>query len=80
MMKPHAGLANEFLERILELSADAHLQRREVAKDSPAFDSLTGAIAAYGKVLAVLTSLQQRAEFDSVVGQREFSECVAAVN
>jgi len=47
MIKRHVGLANEVIERILELSSDAHIQRREVAKDSPAFDSLTGAIAAY---------------------------------
>ena len=80
MMKPHAGLANEVMERILELSADAHIQRRGVGEDTPAFESLSGAIAAYGKVLAFLASLQQREEFDVVVGQSEFSECVAAVN
>ena len=80
MIKRHVGLANEVIERILELSSDAHIQRREVAKDSPAFDSLTGAIAAYGKVLAFLTSLQKREEFDLVVGQSEFSEYVEAVN
>ena len=79
MMKPHAGLANEVMERILELSADAHIERREVG-DSPAFDSLTGSIAAYGKVLAFLASLQQREEFDLLAGQSEFSECVAAVH
>ena len=73
MMKP--GLANGVMERILELSADAHIQRR-----SPAFDSFTGAIAAYGKVLTFLASLQQREEFELVVGQSEFSEYVAAVN
>ena len=60
MIKRHVGLANEVIERILELSSDAHIQRREVAKDSPAFDSLTGAIAAYGKALGLLVALQQR--------------------
>ena len=80
MMKPQAGLANEVIERILELSADAHIQRREVGKDSPAFDSLTGAITAYGKVLAFLTSLRRREEFDLLVGQSECSEYVVAVN
>lgn len=80
MIKPHAGLANEVMKRILELSADAHIERREVGKDSPAFDSLTGSIAAYGKVLAFLASLQQREECDLLAGQSEFSECVAAVN
>jgi len=41
---------------------------------------LTGAITTYGKVLAVLTALQQLEEFYTVLGQYEFSECVAAVN
>jgi len=54
--------------------------RREVAIDSPEFHNLTGAIAAYGKVLATLTALQQLEEFYTVVGQYEFSECVSAVN
>jgi hypothetical protein len=80
MMNPQTGLASQVMERILELSADAHIERRGVGKDSPAFDGLTGAIAAYGKVLALLASLQQREEFDLVAGQSEFSEYVAAVN
>lgn len=46
-------------ELILELSADALIQRRAVAKDSPAFQSMTGAISAYGRVLAELTMLQE---------------------
>src|SRR3989442_9619959 len=60
MMKPSSGLANKVIERILELSADAHIQRRGTAKDSPAFHKLTGAIAAYGKALALLAALQRR--------------------
>jgi hypothetical protein len=79
MPKPNAGLANEVIERILELSADAHVHRREADEDSPAFHTLTGAIAAYGKVLALLTALQQGEECDPIVGQR-FSEHVAAVD
>jgi len=74
------GLVAKGIERILELSADAHIERRHVAKDSPAFHNLTGAIMAYGKVLELLTALQQREEFYVVVGQYEFSECVAAVS
>ena len=58
MMESNTGLANEVIERILELSADAHIRRRATVKDSPAFDNLTGAIAAYGKVLAFLTELK----------------------
>ena len=80
MMKSNRGFANEVLDKILELSADAHIQRREAAKDSPEFHSLTGAISAYGKVLALLTAPQQREEFNAVVAQYEFSECVAVVN
>jgi len=38
-----------------------------MAKDSPAFHNLTGAIAAYGKALALLTALQQREEFYTTV-------------
>ena len=79
MVKPHAGLANEVVERLLELSADAHVQRHEVTEDSPAFHSLTGAIAAYGKLLAFLAARQEREEFDAIVGQR-FFEHVATVN
>ena len=78
-MKFNSGLA-EGIERVLELSVEAHVKRREVAIDSSEFHNLTGAIAAYGKVLAMLTALQQLEEFYTVVGQYEFSECVAAAN
>ena len=79
-MKFNSGLATKGMERVLELSADAHIQRRETAKDSPAFHNLTGAIAAYGKVLALLAALQEREEFGPIVGQYEFSESVEAVS
>ena len=78
-MKFNSGL-EEGIERVLELSVEAHVKRREVAIDSSEFHNLTGAIAAYGKVLAFLASLQQREEFDLLAGQSEFSECVAAVH
>jgi len=55
------------IERIIELSADAQITRRVTAKDSPAFHNLTGAVAAYGKALTLLTALQQREEFYAVV-------------
>jgi hypothetical protein len=47
------------IQGIIELSADAHLKRREAADDSPAFHRSTGAILAYGKVLELLTTLQK---------------------
>jgi hypothetical protein len=68
MMKLGSGLARTAIERVLELSADAQIARREVGQDSPAFDSLTGKIAAYGKVLALLTALQKREEFFAILG------------
>ena len=79
-MKANSGLVDEAIERVLELSADALIQRRRVAKDSPEFDNLTGAISAYGKVLALLIALQQQEEFDAIVDQYEFPECVAVVS
>lgn len=80
MVKCSSDLAAKGIERVLELSADAHIRRREVARDSLEFHALTGAILAYGKVLALFTALQQREEFYSVVGHYEFPECVAAVS
>jgi hypothetical protein len=69
MMKPSAGLANKVIGQILELSADAQIRRRETAKGSPEFHKLTGAIAAYGKALALLTALQKREEFYAMIDQ-----------
>ena len=43
-----------------------------------AYYTLIETIAAYGKALALLTALQQREEFHTIVGQDEFSECVAS--
>jgi len=74
MRKSSTGHAGQAIERVLELSADAHITRRKTPKDSPAFHSLTGAIAAYGKALAILTALQQREEFYSIIAQYEWSE------
>jgi hypothetical protein len=39
---------------------------------------LTGAIAAYGKALAILTALQQREKFYSIIAQYELSERIVA--
>ena len=78
-MESNSGYARRAIERIIELSADAHIARRMTAKDSPSFHNLTGAILAYGKALALLTALQQREEFYTIVGQCELSECVEVV-
>jgi hypothetical protein len=73
MKKSSSGQADQAIERVLELSADAQMTRRKTPKDSPAFHSLTGAITAYGKALAILTALQQREEFYSIIAQYELS-------
>ena len=78
MMKPNSGVANEGIERILELSADAHIRRRGTLKDSPEFHNLTGAIAAYGKALELLTALQQLEEFYTMIDQLDVPGYVAA--
>jgi len=80
MMKANSGLANIGIERILELSADAHIQRRWTSKDSPEFHKLTGAIAAYGKTLELLTALQQREEFYAMVDELEMMGALQLVH
>ncbi len=77
MMKPNSSVANKGIERMLELSADAHIRRRVTAKDSREFHNLTGAIAAYGKALALFTALQQREEFYAMIAQHDVPGCVA---
>ena len=47
------------IERILELSAEAQIKRREAAEGSPTFHNLTGAIVAYGKALGLLSKLKE---------------------
>lgn len=74
-MEPNSDVANESIEGMLELSADAHIRRRGTAKDSPEFHRLTGAIAAYGKALAVLRELQKREEFYAMLVQGDVSGC-----
>ena len=80
MKKSSSGQADQAIERVLQLSADAQITRRKTPKDSPAFHSLTGAIVAYGKALAILTALQQREEFFRVVIQNDLFERVAVVS
>ena len=77
MMEANAGLASKGIERILELSADAHIRRRGTAKGSAEFHNLTGAIAAYGQALALLTALQEWEEFYAMMGPYELPAGVA---
>lgn len=61
MMKS-SSLLEKAIERILEMSADLQIKRRATMKYSLAFHDYSVAIAAYGKVLQVLTRLQQQEE------------------
>jgi hypothetical protein len=71
MRKSNSGYVGQAIERVLEFSAEAQIVRCKTGKDSAAFHRLTGAIAAYAKTLAILTALQQREEFLTVVAQSE---------
>jgi diacylglycerol kinase len=73
-MRVSSALANLAIERVLELSADTHIERRMTAKDSPAFHNLTGAIVAYGKALRLLVALREREEFYSMIAELELLE------
>jgi hypothetical protein len=77
MRESSLGRAGQATERVLGFSADTQMTRCKTAKDSPAFHRLTGAIAAYGKTLAILTALEQREEFFTVIAQYELSKRVA---
>jgi hypothetical protein len=50
------------IERILEFSAEAQIERRKTAPGSPAFRHLTGVIAAYGEILRTMSTLQRQQE------------------
>jgi hypothetical protein len=67
MMRTHS-LVDRAVERILELSAELQIRRRAVRHGSPAFHGFSVAIAAYGDVLEVLTTLQQQEEYCSSPG------------
>ncbi len=74
-MELDASFTNEFIEQILELSADAHIRRRVAIKDSPEYHSLTGAITAYGTILAVFTTLQRVQEFYAAADKQHLPDC-----
>ncbi len=50
---------DDAIDRILELSAEAHTKRREAALNSTMFHKLTGAVLAYGQALDLLTKLRK---------------------
>jgi hypothetical protein len=71
MIRPEMSVMERGIERILELSADAHVRRRGTIRGSPEFHNLTGAIAAFGKTLELLTALQQWEEFYAMITEYE---------
>ena len=71
--------ASAAIEQVLELSADAHIQRRMTTQGSPAFDRLTGAITAYGETLSVLVHLEEREEVYALIAQLNLPESVTGV-
>jgi len=79
MRKPDSGAANKAIDRILELSAAAQIQRRGTVKDSVKFHNLTGAIAAYGKALGILAALRHLEEFHATIGQDGVPGFVAGI-
>ena len=78
-MDASSSLANAAIERVLELSADAHIARRITPKDSPAFHRLTGTIVAYGRALSVLVALQEHEEFYAMMAQLDLPESVTGL-
>jgi len=79
MRKPDSGVTNKAIDRILELSAAAQIQRRGTLKDSAEFHNLTGAIAAYGKALGMLVAPQHLEEFHAIIGQHDVPGCFARI-
>jgi len=78
-MKAISGLANLAIEGVLELSADAHIERKLTAKGSSDFHRLTGAITAYGNALAVLVSLKEREELHALIVELDLPALVTGV-
>lgn len=66
-MNTRSGLAAQAIDEVLELSAEAHIQRKTTTKGSPDFHRRIGVIAAYGNSLAVLVALQEREELCALI-------------
>jgi hypothetical protein len=65
-MTQSLSVADQLVERILELSADLQIKRRATAKWTLAYYDLSASIAAYGEVLGMLTTLRRQEEERSV--------------
>jgi len=78
-MRASSDLTNLAIEGVLELSANAHVQRKVAARNSSDFHRLTGAIAAYGNALAVLVALQEREEFHAMIAELDLPASVTGI-
>ncbi|HEY4817729.1 MAG TPA: hypothetical protein VIH67_09900 [Candidatus Acidoferrum sp.] len=67
-MMEFPSLVDKAVKRILELSADLQIKRRTTPKYSFEHHDYGVAIAAYGEVLEVLTTLQQHDEYSPSLG------------
>jgi hypothetical protein len=74
MRKANPTLTNPVIERILELSADAQIKRRNATKDSWEFHELTGTIRAYGKALELLVGFRKEEELYAVLCELSLPE------
>lgn len=80
MNKPRSRPWAKVVERILEFSAEAQIERRQTDPHSSAFHNLTGAIAAYGQMLGVLSKLQHlQEENSSIIDRYDLTGCVRAM-
>jgi hypothetical protein len=73
VMTSNTGLANLAIEQVLELSADAHIERRMTAQDSAAFH---GSDPGLGKNLSLLVALEEREEFFAMIAQLDLPASV----
>lgn len=79
MMKFKLGLAEKLMEQVLELSAEAQIERRKTERSSVAFQSLSGEIVAYGNMLALLTTMQAAEELDPLLSDWNLRDCAVAL-
>lgn len=77
-MKFKSSFAEPFMEQILELSAEAQIKRRRMEKSSAAFEKLSGAIVAYGNVLALLTTFRELEALDALPAHWDIQDYAVA--
>jgi|GEM_PF-5150559 len=79
MLTFKSGFAESFMGQILELSAQAQIERRNMEKSSAAYEKTSGAILAYGNVLALLTALRALEDIEVTLGQTDIRDCAMAM-